>query len=532
MNAARPLMATGRDYALATPHALATDAGEHAFKAGGTAVDAALAAAAVLTVVYPHMCAIGGDLFALLSAHGGPVVAVNGSGAAPARIDADALRARGPLMPAAGPETITVPGMVRAWETLMALDGRLPLRDILAPAIAYARDGVPVAPSLARGIGELADELVADPGMSALFFDRGEPLGAGAPLRQPALARSLEAIAEGGAEALYSGTLGETLVRGLQRAGSALAMDDLVRHRTELQEPLRQEYSGLEIITTPPNSQGFVLLGILSALAELEALPDPLGPDAVLLAHVFRLASAERDDVLADPRRSPVPVDALIASEHGAELLRRARARLAAPVTPGAVAGPSGDTVAVVAADSDGHAVSLIQSVFRSFGSGILEPETGIVCHSRGAFFSLDPASPNLLEGRKRPAHTLMPVMTRRDGRLTGVHGAMGGKAQPQIHAHLLLRLLGGATPADALAAPRWVAGGLDVDSADDVILLERSAGPAVADAFGAAGLPVELLDDVDEGVGHAQLIWRGPDGALEAATDPRADGAAAAGER
>jgi gamma-glutamyltranspeptidase/glutathione hydrolase len=414
----------------------------------------------------------------------------------------------------------------------MALDGRLPLRDILAPAIAYARDGVPVAPSLARGISELAEELVADAGMSALLFDDGGPLGTGAPLRQPALARSLEAIAEGGAEVLYSGALGETLVRGLQRAGSPLAMDDLARHRTELQEPLSHDYRGLEIVTTPPNSQGFVLLEILSALAELDALPDPLGPDAALLAHVFRLASADRDDVLADPRCGPVPVDALLAPEHAAELLRKARARLDSPVAARAATGPSGDTVAVVAADSDGHAVSLIQSVFRSFGSGILEPETGIVCHSRGSFFSLDPSSPNVLEGKKRPAHTLMPVMTRREGRLTGVHGAMGGKAQPQIHAHLLLRLLGGATPADALAAPRWVAGGLDVDSADDVILLERSAGPESADAFDAAGMPVELLDDLDEGVGHAQLIWRGPDGTLEAATDPRADGAAAAGQR
>jgi gamma-glutamyltranspeptidase/glutathione hydrolase len=313
-------VATGRDYALATPHALATDAGERAFKAGGTAVDAALAAAAVLTVVYPHMCAIGGDLFALLCAPGRPAVAVNGSGPAPARIDPDVLRARGPVMPVAGPETITVPGMVRAWETLMALDGRLPLRDILAPAIAYARDGVPVAPSLARGISELAEELVADAGMSALLFDDGGPLGTGAPLRQPALARSLEAIAEGGAEVLYSGALGETLVRGLQRAGSPLAMDDLARHRTELQEPLSHDYRGLEIVTTPPNSQGFVLLEILSALAELDALPDPLGPDAALLAHVFRLASADRDDVLADPRCGPVPVDALLAPEHGAEL--------------------------------------------------------------------------------------------------------------------------------------------------------------------------------------------------------------------
>jgi gamma-glutamyltranspeptidase/glutathione hydrolase len=225
-----------------------------------------------------------------------------------------------------------------------------------------------------------------------------------------------------------------------------------------------------------------------------------------------------------------VPVEALIAPEHAAELLRYARARLDSGVAPRAGTGPSGDTVAVVAADSDGHAVSLIQSVFRSFGSGILEPETGILCHSRGAFFSLDPSSPNALEGKKRPAHTLMPVMLRRDGHLTGVHGAMGGKVQPQIHAQLVLRLLGGATPGDTLAAPRWVAGGLDVDSDDDVILLERSAGPAVADAFGAAGMPVELLDDMDEGVGHAQLIWIGLDGTLEAATDPRADGAAAAG--
>lgn len=527
------LAATGGGYAIATPHALATEAGQSALRDGGNAIDGALAAAAMLTVVYPHMCAVGGDLFALVAHPDQTVTAVNGSGAAGAAADPDRLREARATMPVTGPDTITVPGAVRAWETIAELGGRMELKRLLAPAIACAHEGVAVAPSLARAIGVFADDLACDPGMEALFVDGGALLTEGVPLRQPALARSLEALAADGADALYRGRVGKDLIEGLKRRGSLLDLEDLAGHETELVRPLSCDYQGAEVLTTPPNSQGFVLLEILLALARLEGVPDPLGRDAPLLAEIFRLATEDRDEHLCDPRHAAVPLRELLSNAHATKLIHEARSRLEQPPRPLPVGPqPTGDTVAIVAADGDGRAVSIIQSIFHTFGSGILEPTTGIVCHSRGSFFSLDPSSPNVLAPGKRPSHTLMPVLVRRDDRLVAVHGTMGGRAQPQLHAQLLLRLLGGCpTPARALKAPRWTVGGLDAGTPDDIVLLERSAGDKTAERFRAAGMQVDLLGDLDEGVGHGQLIWCRPDGALEAATDPRSDGAAAAGD-
>ena len=513
--------------AIATPHALATEAGAAAFRDGGNAVDAALAAAAVLAVAYPHMCSIGGDVIALVGRPDAEVVAVNGSGAAAAACSPDALRERDPEMPLLGPDTVTVPGAVRAWETLSGLAGRLPLGVVLAPAIEHASEGVPVAGSLAYALRETAHELT-DPGMVSVFTVHGAPLGEGDVLRQPSLAHSLEAIATEGAAALYGGEPGRRLVGGLRALGSPLTVEDLEAHETELGEPLSGAYRDVEVVTAPPNSQGFVLLETLEALSGVETIPEPLGPDAPLLAEICRLASRDRDRHLADPRFAEVPVETLTDARHGADLLRRARSGLdvGGPSLP-TIPPPRGDTVAVVTADDEGNAVSLIQSIFHTFGAGILEPETGIVCHNRGAFFSLDPTSPNVLAPRKRPAHTLMPVMVRRGGALIGVQGVMGGRAQPQIHLQLLLRRLRSELPDAALRAPRWVVGGLEAGQPSDVVRVEASAGEAAIRMLRATGMGVEVLADRDEEVGHGQLVGRDPDGAFVAGSDPRADGTA-----
>jgi gamma-glutamyltranspeptidase len=418
-------------YAIACPHEEATHAGEDAFRSGGTAVDAALAAAAVLTVAYPHMCAIGGDAMALVARPDGTVTAVVGAGAAPAAADPGAL---GDAMPWQGPHTITVPGMVDAWGTMAGLGTRLPWMDLLAPAIALAREGTAIAPGLARAFAD-------QPDMRARFADD---------LRQPALAATLEAIAANGPRELYEGKTAAALAAGLREAGSPMTAADLERHATEVTEPIALAVGDVEVLTTPRPTQGYVLHEILAAL---DAGEEP--------ADAFRRTAAERDRTLADGR--------------------------------------SGDTVAIVAADEDGYAVSLIQSVYGSFGAGILEPRTGILLHNRGAGFSLDPASPNRLQGSKRPAHTLMPVLVRRSGRVEIAQGTMGGRAQPQINAQVLLRLLAGATAAEAVAAPR--------------IVVE---GPAVATEGDA--------------VGHAQAVRRLPDGDFDAGSDPRADGAAVTG--
>jgi gamma-glutamyltranspeptidase/glutathione hydrolase len=293
-------------------------------------------------------------------------------------------------------------------------------------------------------------------------------------------------------------------------------------------EPLTSSYQGVEVLTAPPNSQGFVLLEILEAISILEECPDPLGKDAPLLSEICRLAARDRDRFLADPRFAEFPVDSFTSGEYGAQLLARAQsqlrsARRARSVTSRA---SKGDTVAVVAADSEGNAVSIIQSIFHTFGARILEPRTGILCHNRGALFSLDPTSPNVLAPRKRPAHTLMPVLIRREGALVGVQGAMGGKAQPQIHLQLLLRTLRSEPPDVALAAPRWVVGGLEAGQPTDVTRVEASAAPTVG-RFRDAGMTVEVLADRDEEVGHGQLVIRDRDGGLQAGSDPRSDGTA-----
>jgi len=582
-------MRTGRrSLALAAPHTAATEAGVAAFADGGTAVDAALAACATLTVAYLHMCSIGGDAIALLHAPDGTVTAVNGSGAAPAALDAARVRAaleRDPApvtrtgMPIRGPHTVTVPGVLAAWETLRQLGGALPLDRLLRPAIGLAADGCRVSRSLAAALAEERCLFARDPGLRAAFFrppetmpggaaSRGAPpdatpLGEGDLYRLPALAESLDAIARLGVDTFYRGDLGAHYVAGLRAAGSVMTTADLAAHETEVVDPLAAVAFGHEVLTAPPNSQGYVLLALLKAMEAVsrsdacgatdqdaatcpgaptsratptpaamiirsisphERPPDPLGPEASRLACLFRLVSDDRDAYLCDPRRHAVPLDTLLGDDRARRLAEAALAdgRTPEPVLPDAAPPRAGgDTIACVAADSHGWAITIIQSVYHAFGAAILEPETGIVAHDRGACFSLDPSSPNLLEGGKRPLHTLMPVMVRRDSRLALVAGTMGGEAQPQIHAQILCRLLrpDATDLATAVAAPRWICD-------EGAILAETDVPPACLAALRTVGMPLKVLSHQDETVGHAQYVRLGLEGPLEAASDPRADGA------
>ncbi|MFH8619962.1 gamma-glutamyltransferase family protein [Streptomyces sp. NPDC017979] len=517
-------------YGLAAPHALATEAGAAVRRAGGNAVDAAVAAAIALTVVYPHQCAVGGDLVALVALPDGRVVSVNGSGAAAAAADPTAVP--GPRMPVTGALTVTVPGVVAGWAALHRTAGRLPWERLFADAIEYARHGVPTAPGVATALRAEADLLTADEGMRAVFFPDGTPLTEGAPLRQPALADTLARLASEGPTPFYEGELGARIVATLRAKGSPLTPDDLARHTTETGEPLSAAFRGEEYLTAPPNSQGLHLLQALGIVERLPAEAELLGSDADVTARVFDAITRDRDRHLADPRHVDVPVTELLGAAHLDRLaaeVRTAPRRTAsepAAVRRNEAARPSGDTVAVVAADDEGHAVSLIQSLFHSFGSGILDAATGVVLHNRGSFFDLAPGAPNRLAGGKRPAHTLMPVLTRRDGVVTGAHGTMGGKAQPQIHTQLALRIAAGDGPAAALGRPRWVIGGLGVDEPAQVASVEGAVPQDVVAALNKGGYRVAVCADQDEQVGHGQLVRRDPSGTgFEAGTDPRSDG-------
>jgi len=505
-----------RLYAVASPHHAATEAGAAAFAAGGNAVDAALAAACMLTVVYPHMCALGGDVMALV--HDGDAHAVNGSGRGPA-----ALPRAGDGPPAAerGVLTITVPGAVAAWQTLAERWGTLPLSVSLEAAAEVAARGLPVAPSLAGSLAAAPELIAGDPGLAGVFAPAGGPLREGDSLVQERLAATLRRLAAEGAEDLYRGEIAARLAAGLGAVGCPLDAADLAAHGTDVGPALGAHIGGEQVLTMGANSQGFSLLQILAAVDALE-VEDPLGAGAPLLADVFRESAADRDRYLADPDAMRRSVESLLTPEHVAGLAERAGSGRAtgSPRTP-----PSGDTVAVVAAD-DRLSVSLIESLFYGFGSGILEPSTGIILHNRGACFSADPESPNARGPGKRPLHTLMPVVVAGDGGVAWTAGTMGGRAQAQIHAQLLLRRRAGDGAAVAVAAPRFVVGDLRAGGADTTV--EEDFLPALA-AFAGARMATATVPRWSEQAGHAHVIARLPADGFEAASDPRSDGSAVA---
>jgi gamma-glutamyltranspeptidase/glutathione hydrolase len=462
--------------AVAAPHPLAVRAGEEVADRGGNAVDAAVAAAMTLTVAYPHMTGVGGDLFALVRRPDGSMVSVNASGAhgsAHAGVIAP--------VPLLGPRSVTAPGAASGWARLLELGGSVSAAELLAPAIELAENGVLVCAGVAKAVRELVDGGTASPELLTLLAGADAE---GATLRQPALARTLRTLADEGLSSLYDGTVAARLARGFAELGVPVTAEDLRRHDVLVEEPWAVDATGVRVSTSPPNSQGYLLLAMLRAAGTRA----PSWGQASL-AGLFARAERCREAELADPRYVRLGREELL---DPGRLLESAGPAAATPRA-------TGDTVAVTAVGTDGTAVSLIQSLFHSFGSQVLEPETGLVLHNRGALFSADPASPNRPEPGKRPAHTLMPVVVERaDGRLSA-HGAMGGRAQPQIHLQVLRNLLAGMSPQDAVAAPRFV----------------------VYD-----GVVLEEPEHSDE-VGHAMVSTLAPDGTLAVGIDPRSDGPA-----
>lgn len=482
--------------AFAAPHPAAAEAARAVVAAGGNAFDAVLAGAAALTVAYPHQCSVGGDLVAIVRPAGGEARAVLSIGAAAAAVDVEALRAGGDRMPFGGPQTVTVPGVVAGWAAIAGLGARLPLGDLLAPARALAAEGVPVSPGLRRAVVDGIARVRADPGLAALLLDSdGEPVST---LVQPALASTLDAIA-GNWRSYYSGHLAHRLVAGLNALGSPLSVADFKAHEAEVIDPLTAVVDGVTWHAAPPPVQGATFLAIAGSSALLT--------DA-------RRAQAARDALLGDPRTGTVDLEAL--------LLRG--------VSPGhADSGPkpAGDTVAVTAVDSDGNAVTLIQSVFQSFGSGMLEPDTGIVLHNRGSSFSLDPAHPGRIAPGVRPPHTLCPTVAV-DGDDVVALGCQGGRSQPWILAQVAPESVDSADLAGLLARSRWVIGARELDREVPTLLLEPGTpGAAELSAVaGELGLAVETTPERHDDAGHVQVA-RLSGGILAAASDPRADGRA-----
>lgn len=504
--------------AIATPHVLATDAATAAYRDGGNAIDAAIAAAAVLTVVYPHNVALGGDLIALVRTPDGTVRCVNASGWSGTGADAARMRAvHGDRLPIRGADSITVPGGVRGWEALHGLGSRLPWDRLLRPAEQAAEVGVPVARSLDQHLRDPENaDLFALADFERVFGPGGRPMGRGEHLRQPALAETLSTLAGAGPDEFYAGGLADRTVQYLRSHGSVLEAADFAEFRPEITDPISMDFHGVTVLTSPPNTHGFVMLRALTAIRDL-GLDAPLGADLATVMRIFHQANRIRSTRLADPRLAQVDVSALVSGDLAAA------SPLGSPAGAGAV--PRGDTVGIAAADGDGFAISLIQSVYHAFGSGLIDPQTGILFHNRGTSFALDPRSPNVLAPRKRPLHTLMPVLTTRDGAVAHVLATMGGQGQPQILTQVLLRMIDGASAADAVAAPRAVVGQQVGDCTEDTVLAETGVDPAALSALAASGLDVVQTPLYSEGLGHTNVVQVGGDGQLIAASDPRADG-------
>lgn len=523
---------TGRPTALAfngmvaTPHALASAAGLEALRAGGSAIDAAIAANAVLTVVYPDQTSIGGDCFLLYyDAKTGSLHALNGSGRAPKAANREALRAAGhATMPARGIHSVTVPGTIDAWVTAHERFGRLEFGRLLQPAIGYARDGFPVTPNLSEGIADTAasGDWTAD--LRDIYFPGGIAPKAGTRLRLPQLANSLEKIAQKGREVFYTGEIAAAILAASKRNDGAFTADDLASHRAEWVDALTTDYRGVTVAEFPPNSQGITALVELNLAEQVQPATwgsaDHLHP----LIEAKKLAFAIRDRYISDPSFAEIDTARLTSKSFARDIWS---AYDPSKAGTGQLAN-TGDTVYLCVVDGDGNALSMIQSIYLNFGSGVVADGTGIVLQCRGAYFSLEDDHINRLEGGKRTIHTLMPGMLLKDEALLGPIGTQGGDAQAQVHLQLITNLIDyGLDPQEAIEAPRWVAGG-DPGSDFRLVGLESRFPDETIAELGQRGHVVQRTADWDIHFGHAQMIQRDREtGLLKGGADPRADGVA-----
>jgi gamma-glutamyltranspeptidase/glutathione hydrolase len=531
----RPVTMAPRGMVVA-PHALASQAGVEALQAGGSAVDAAIAASAVLAVVYPHMTSVGGDAFWLIfDAQGERVRFLDGGGRAAAAASLGWFHERGLAeIPYRGPlpATLTVPGAVASWSQAHAAHGRRPLARDLQRAVEFARDGYPVSARVAQCIAAVLAEGALDDTARALFAPAGRAPRPGSKLANPDLARTLEAIAADGREGFYAGDVGRELARFARASDGFFDERDLAAQAAAWGEPIASTYRGVTIYETPAPTQGFAVLEMLNLMEGYEVGAWPfLGPDHVHhLVQAKQLAYHDRDALLADPLFAPVPIARLISKAYAEERRRLIDPARALPWDEVPSYGTlRGDTVYVGAVDAEGNAASLIQSLYGYFGSGVVAGRTGVVLQNRAAYFALDPDHPNRLEAGKKPAHTLIASLAFRDRRLWQVLGCMGADGQPQIHLQAYVGLIDfGLNAQQAVEAPRWLSGRFGLGEARDQLHIEARFAPATLAELERRGHTVNRWPARDERAGHAHCITIDPESGLRlGGADPRSDGAA-----
>lgn len=518
----RPVV-MGTKWMITADHPLAAQAGAAVLEAGGNAVDAAVAANLVLAVVRPHMCGLGGDLFALIyQAESGQIEVLNASGRSPYGATRENYLSLGlKAIPEDGLLTATVPGAIDGWQAALEKYGSRAMADLLSKAISYAETGFPIYPELVQAIEKRAPILGKSPAAAKVFLRGGKPPKVGERLVQAELAESLRLLVSQSRNAFYRGQLGEALVRFSEKAGGLFSKKDLLDHTHTWAEPLKLNYKGLTVCTQPPNSQGIALLMQMAILEnfDLVGLAHNTVDYVHLLVEAKKLAFADRDKYVCDPDFHPVPLEQMLSAE---QIRRQAdridRLKASAVVKPRDFSEGGKDTVYLAVVDKDGNTVSLIQSIYEAFGSCVMIPETGILLHNRGRGFTLDPEHVNCLKPHKRPYHTLHSAMVLKDGRPYLVLGTPGADGQTQTVTQLLMNHLEfGANVQESVEAPRFRS------SPDGSLFLEGRFSPEVVSGLKDRGHKVQIVSDWDEVMGSSQIIriQRG-NGVIMAGADPR----------
>ncbi|MGH8744853.1 MAG: gamma-glutamyltransferase family protein [Burkholderiales bacterium] len=525
----------GRRGMAVAPHALASQSALEVLREGGNALEAMIAAAATIAVSYPHMNSIGGDSFWLMYAPRRTPRGIDACGAAARAASTEWYAARGitSSIPFRGsPAANTVAGTISGWDLAFAESrkwgGRLPLKRLLEDSIYYAEHGYAVSSSQAMNTATRVSELKSHPGFSKTFLQSGSAPAAGSIFKQPRLAATLKRLSRAGLNDFYEGRLAKAIAADLAAVKSPLTLEDLKRHRAKRVAPLVLEHSLATLYNMPPPTQGLVSLLILGILDVIKL--DKTGQESADYVHLVveatKRAFGVRDRYLTDPAYMTVKAQYWLAPGTIRELAAKVDRKRAAPW--GAGKGPA-DTVWLGVVDGAGRAVSMIQSLYHEFGSGVVLEETGINWQNRGSSFSLDPSALNHLRPGRKPFHTLNPALAVfRDGR-TMIYGTMGGDGQPQTQAAVFTRVaVFGMDPQAAINAPRWLLG-RTWGQTSDTLKLESRFPARVPMLLGSYGHEIEILQDYDSAMGHAGAIVRHANGTLEGGADPRSNGQVAA---
>ncbi|WP_417692167.1 gamma-glutamyltransferase [Roseibium sp.] len=514
-----------REAAVATSHPLATSAALEVLQSGGNAVDAAIAAAAVQTVVEPQMTGLGGDLFAIVTEADGRMAGFNGSGAAPKALSPELLAERGiTAIEATSPHAVTVPGAVRAWETLLKAHGSRSFKQLLKRAIDYAQNGYPVAPRVNRDWQEAVGKLQSNAAATKYYLPKGEAPAIGDIMKFPHMAETLQAIADGGADAFYTGAIAEDIIATLKGLGGVMTLEDLAAAHTTAVAPVVRDYRGHTIAELPPNGQGVIALVMLGLLERFDlGSLSPIGPERFHLEmEAARIAYGVRDKFITDPNYMDIGHARLLSEDYIDQLSHLIRMDRKLPEVPGNSLAPQTDTIYLTVVDKDGLSVSLIQSVFQPFGSGILAPKSGVMLHNRGFSFKATPGHANTVAGGKRPMHTIIPAFGLKDGHPWLSFGVMGGHYQACGHAHLITNIVDyGMDPQMAIDFPRMF-----FDLETHALEAEKLIPASTLDGLKGFGHEVRRSS---EPIGGSQAIMIDrAKGLLIAGSDPRKDGHAA----